>query len=297
LPPPREASIEYGVLLASRPAPALRHLIRHYYQVQDSLTGRICLQPVPARSPQILEFMFGTRYQVHRIDEDTTENVRAVALVGARTCRSAELILSGSVDAFTIVFQPGAFSSLFQLPAAELTNADFDGEEVLGRRITQLYERLGEVSAFHDRVRVADSWLSGAGSAGESVGPIVRSAMAVIQANGSVRIGELARHTGLGVRQFERRFAHEIGIAPKLYARIVRFEAALQRRAVSPTTRWTDIAHALGYHDQMHMVHDFTRLSGDSPEAIARQLDMFVQPEVLSAKSSGSSHARSPQHR
>jgi len=31
------------------------------------------------------------------------------------------------------------------------------------------------------------------------------------------------------------------------------------------------------------MVHDFTRLPGDSPEAIARQLDMFVQPEVLSA--------------
>jgi hypothetical protein len=37
-------------------------------------------------------------------------------------------------------------------------------------------------------------------------------------------------------------------------------------------------------HDQMHIVHDFTRLSGDSPEAIARQLDMFVQPEVLSGR-------------
>jgi hypothetical protein len=34
----------------------------------------------------------------------------------------------------------------------------------------------------------------------------------------------------------------------------------------------------------MHMVHDFTRLSGGSPEAIARQLDMFVQPEVLSER-------------
>jgi hypothetical protein len=34
----------------------------------------------------------------------------------------------------------------------------------------------------------------------------------------------------------------------------------------------------------MHMVHDFTRLSGDSPDAIARQLDMFVQPEVLSSR-------------
>lgn len=58
-------------LLASRPAPALRHLIRHYYQVQDSLVGRVSLQPVPARSPQILEFMFRTRYQVRRMDCET----------------------------------------------------------------------------------------------------------------------------------------------------------------------------------------------------------------------------------
>jgi AraC-like DNA-binding protein len=68
-----------------------------------------------------------------------------------------------------------------------------------------------------------------------------------------------------------------------MYARIVRFEAALHRKAASPITHWTDIAHALGYHDQMHMVHDFNRLSGDTPTAICRQLDMFVRPELISA--------------
>jgi AraC-like DNA-binding protein len=271
------------VLLATRPAPPLRHLVRHYYQVQDSLARSVSLQPVPARSPQIIEFMFGTRYRVHRMDRETTENVRAVALVGARTCRSAELILSGTVDAFTIVFQPGALSTLFKLPAVELTNADFDGEDVLGRRISELYARLGEVSAFEDRVCIADCWLDAIRPASESVSAIVRTAMAVVRNSGSVGVRELAHQSGLGIRQFERRFNHEIGISPKLYARIVRFEAALQRRAASPTTRWTDIAHALGYHDQMHMVHDFTRLSGESPEAIARQLDMFVQPSVLTS--------------
>ena len=89
-------------------------------------------------------------------------------------CRSAELLLSGTVDAFTIVFQPGAFSSLFQLPAVELTNSDFDGEEVLGRSIGELYTRLGEVSAFDDRVRVADRWLSAVRPASESVSASMR---------------------------------------------------------------------------------------------------------------------------
>jgi AraC-like DNA-binding protein len=272
------------VLLASRPAPALKHLIRHYYQVKDSLLGSVSLQPVPARSPQILEFMFGTHYQVRRIGCDGTEKVRAVALVGSRTSPSAELILSGNVDAFTIVFLPGAFSMLFGVPAVELTNGDFNGEEVLGHSINELYARLAEVTAFHDRVRIADSFLTSIRPAIESVSPIVRTARAMIRNNGSVRIGEMAHQMGLGARQFERRFDKEIGISPKLYARIIRFEAALQRRAVLPATPWTDIAHDLGYHDQMHMVHDFTRLSGGSPEAIARNLDMFVQPEVLSSR-------------
>jgi AraC-like DNA-binding protein len=272
------------VLLASRPVPALRHLIRHYYQVTDSLLGRVALQPVPARSPQILEFMFGTRYQVRRPDREAPENVRAVALVGSRTHRSVELILSGNVDAFTIVFLPGAFSALFGVPAVELTNGDFDGEEVLGRRINELYARLGEVFAFHERVQIADSFLTSIRPDSESVNAIIRTAQAMIGNNGSVRVSELAHETGYGLRQFERRFGQEIGISPKLYARIIRFEAALKRRAIAPTTRWTDIAHDLGYHDQMHMVHDFTRLCGDSPDAIARQLDMFVQPEVLSTR-------------
>lgn len=135
------------MLLASRPAPALLHLIRHYYQVRDSLLGHVGLQPVPARSPQILEFMFGTRYQVRRPGSEAVENVRTVALIGARTGRTAELILSGSVDAFTIVFQPGALSAMFGIPAVELTNGDFDGAEVLGHGISALYARLGEVSS------------------------------------------------------------------------------------------------------------------------------------------------------
>src|SRR5450755_2457560 len=148
-------------MLCSSPVPALRRLIRYYYQVETHLVGRTVLQPVPARSPQAIEFTF---------------------------------------------------------------------------------------------------------------------------TSGCVRVSDLAHNAGFGIRQFERRFRYEIGIPPKLYARIVRFEAALRRKAAAPETRWTDIAHALGYHDQMHMVHDFNRLSGDSPTAIGSQLDMFVQPEVVSVQ-------------
>jgi AraC-like DNA-binding protein len=251
--------------------------------MQESLGSAVSLQPVPARSPQILEFMFGTRYRVRVLGRDGIGEVRGVALVGARTGRSAELILSGSVDAFTIVFQPGALAALFGIPALALTNQDFDGSDVLGAPVRQLYERLSEVRAFGDRIRIANEALRAISTSSAWRTPSVQVATCIKQRYGAVRIGDLAAQAGLGIRQLERRFRQEIGMSPKLYARIIRFEAALELRARSRSTHWTDIAHQLGYHDQMHMVHDFTRLSGDSPEAIARKLDMFVQPELLSA--------------
>jgi AraC-like DNA-binding protein len=111
---------------------------------------------------------------------------------------------------------------------------------------------------------------------------MARAGAEILSRSGCVRVSDVARRAGIGIRQLERRFRYEIGISPKLYARIARFEAALRRKAAAPQTTWTDIAHVLGYHDQMHMMHDFGRLSGESPTAIDGQLDMFVQPEVVS---------------
>jgi AraC-like DNA-binding protein len=280
------------VIICSSPVPPLRHLIRYYYQVETHLVGRTVLQPVPARSPQAIEFTFGTPYEVHRLDRGGVENAHPIALIGAQTFRRVDLVMRGRVDAFTIVFQPGGMFKLFSVPAEKLTNDHFDGEAALGRGIGELERQLADAISFTDRVHVADEYLCAKGRAFNVGGGITRAATEVLLTSGCVRVSDLAHRAGLGIRQFERRFRYEIGIPPKLYARIVRFESALLRKAAALETRWTDIAHALGYHDQMHMVHDFNRLSGDSPTAIGGQLDMFVQPEVASLQILSSSRVR-----
>ena len=67
------------VIRSARPAPALRHLIRYYYQVNVDLVARTVVQPVPARSPQAIEFTFGTPYTVHRLDCGLVEQAHAIA--------------------------------------------------------------------------------------------------------------------------------------------------------------------------------------------------------------------------
>jgi hypothetical protein len=148
------------VLLFRRPAPALHRLIRYYYQVVTHIAGRTEVQPVPARSPQAIEFTFGAPYEVRRLDRGGTRNAYPIAMIGSQTFRRVELLMHGNIDAFTIVFQPGGVSTLFSVPAEELTNDDFEGEAVLGSGFGELLRRLGDVSSFADRgsAGASDRW-------------------------------------------------------------------------------------------------------------------------------------------
>jgi GMP synthase (glutamine-hydrolysing) B subunit len=175
------------MIYARRPALALRHLIRYYYQIEDNLPDVVGLQLVPARSPQIIEFMFGTPYRVHHLDGRDICNVFPIAVVGARTSRNCELLLQGKVDAFTITFQPGGLAALFSVPAIELTDRDFDAASILDSGISELYLRLAEVCTFTDRVRVADNYLMTRGSRVNSISNMARAAVHVMRNNGCVQ--------------------------------------------------------------------------------------------------------------
>lgn len=86
------------------------------------------------------------------------------------------------------------------------------------------------------------------------------------RSNGNCSISTLARTLGLAKRTLERRFQNHIGATSKKYARIVRLRNAIFQR--SKFSNWADVACAVGYYDQSHMIHDFQELYGMSPESI-----------------------------
>ncbi len=101
----------------------------------------------------------------------------------------------------------------------------------------------------------------------------MRSASYLSSCHGSIRIEQLARHVGLGVRQYERRFLNEIGFPPKRYARIARFQGALDSKRLFPQRTWLNIAHEFGFADQMHMARDFHGLTGMPPTQAVEHCD------------------------
>jgi methylphosphotriester-DNA--protein-cysteine methyltransferase len=113
----------------------------------------------------------------------------------------------------------------------------------------------------------------------------------ILLGGGRVTIAALANRAGMSVRQFERKFVQQVGMRPKLFERIARFEAVLDGMARFAAKSWTDAAHQFGYYDQMHMIHDFAEFTGETPTKTLTQFEVVFGERILTMRS-----ANSPEH-
>ena len=263
-----------------KPATGLEPYVRHYCQRKAQLPrGAVFLVPVPARAAPLLEFVFGDRQRAHSCDRPLVRTASSSTVVGLQTYRRLQLEISGTLEQFVVLFQPSGLHQLFSIPMNDLTNEDYDARSVLGPWISRAEQRLGAARSFEERAGIMDRILLGRTRTLYRDG-VAASANEILRSSGRLLTPDSAYRAGLSVRQFERRFAQQVGMRPKLYARIARFEAALSCKARSPTRTWTDIAHDFGYYDQMHLVHDFREFSGESPTTTLTHLEASHEAQI-----------------
>lgn len=102
--------------------------------------------------------------------------------------------------------------------------------------------------------------------------PIDQVLSLLIKERGLIKIDQLASHSCLSTRQFERVFQQRIGLPPKHFSRIVRFAQAWIMKEQHPGISWIKIAYECGYFDQMHLIRDFHEFAGVNPSAIESEL-------------------------
>jgi transcriptional regulator GlxA family with amidase domain len=95
----------------------------------------------------------------------------------------------------------------------------------------------------------------------------------------------MAHRAGLSTRQFERRFRQAVGISPKLFSRMQRFQRVFSALEESGA-KWADAAVECGYYDQAHLIRDFQEFAGKPPAALlAYDTDLakhFIQRAPMS---------------
>jgi transcriptional regulator GlxA family with amidase domain len=113
---------------------------------------------------------------------------------------------------------------------------------------------------------------------------LYRAVHTVLANNGTLTVDSLAAEHGISKRQFERRFKDLAGLSPKLYSRVIRFQAATQFK-LNGTRDLTEIAYASGYYDQSHFINDFREFSGYTPKQYfwnTAEGTQYIDPEQMS---------------
>jgi len=138
--------------------------------------------------------------------------------------------------------------------------------------IEKIEDKLSNMRTAKERVQCVEDFLLAILNRDNEDLLIQKACRDLSASNGNYPIRMLARNLGLTERTFERRFLNHVGAAPKKYARVVRLRNTIfQRKALST---WADVACAVGYYDQSHMIHDFQELYGISPESLYPQIDV-----------------------
>ncbi len=255
----------------AKPDALLAAFIDAYVQREYDVNGTELVEPVVARLGTMLEFQFAGPYDVPAYGVDKPNPSVPITIIGPITSCRVRILIRGCVEALVILFRPIGFYRLFQTPVSFLAGTGTEGHSVLGSSISALYQRLGNVFDFDKRVEVLNSFFVQRLTHTTALVSAGKALRMLMTAGSSVSVAVAAQHAGLSIRQLERKSLEYVGAAAKLLTRIARFQRALRLKTRS-SINWTEVAHGLVYHDQMHMIHDFRDFAGNAPGRVMRDI-------------------------
>lgn len=255
------------------PSPALRAIIRNYLIAHFTFEPDqpAPIKPYAPKPEQGITFFVNGRPSAVNPLTGARDTAPAVSIFGQQVMR-CDVHLASEFLMFRVHFQPGALFRLLRIPLSEFGAGYCDAEPILGGDAREVRERLAAARSYAEMVTVVESYLLRAvGRAAPDVHPVDRMAAFVTSHPQHRPLDQLASQSGLSRRQFNRRFNERIGLAPKLYSRLVRFHHACRFKAAHPKVAWPIVAIELGYTDYQHMVRDFTQFTNATPTAWLRE--------------------------
>jgi AraC-like DNA-binding protein len=166
-------------------------------------------------------------------------------------------------------FRPGGAYPFLKLPAGELHNEHVDLGALWGwQGVRDLREKLLAAAKPEQKLRVLERALLEKLRDGFERHPAVAYALSEFHAAPEGRsIGAVTDRTGFSARRFIDLFEKEVGLTPKLFCRVQRFQKVLHIIQSGCAIDWAEIALSCGYYDQSHFIHDFRAFSGINPSS------------------------------
>lgn len=257
--------------VTARPAEPLRPMARTYVGWSERLPSPLSRRELPSEEAPLI-INFGDPFRL---------------FAPGRADRAVERtsFVTGAYDTYQIVESRGASSgvqinfTLFGLrllvgrPIADLTNRAIAPRDVFGRFADELTHRLADARTWDARFDMLDQVLTARLGHAPGVPAGVRCAWhRLIASSGRASIASIVQETGWSQRHLIARFRHEIGVAPKVLARLLRFGRVVRTIRAGAAGDLAELALRHGYYDQSHLHRDAREFAGLPPGALVKSL-------------------------
>ncbi|MBO0687462.1 MAG: helix-turn-helix domain-containing protein, partial [Candidatus Dormibacteraeota bacterium] len=160
---------------------------------------------------------------------------------------------------------PGAYGVL-GVPMDEIAGRAADVGDVLGRPALELVDRLREAPGWEERFELFDTFLlRRLAETSRPSAQVEWTWRRLVDSGGLVPVGRLAAEAGWSTRHLTEMCRRQLGLPPKVLARVIRFNRLLKRLDREAAVRWAELAVDCGYYDQAHLHRDFRQFAGTTP--------------------------------
>ncbi|MBM3650645.1 MAG: helix-turn-helix transcriptional regulator [Alphaproteobacteria bacterium] len=200
-----------------------------------------------------------------KLEGDAFERQARVLMSGQLTERIM-LKPTGAVGVVSIRFKAAGAARFFDVPYEEIVDRVVDFADFEPAFSAAIHDRIARAGSHDERLATMAAVLDERLTQESKEDIFVRQACQyIVRSEGEYSVQDLVKLIGLSERQLERKFKKQVGLAPKVLSRIMRFQKFLAMTKEANTLTLADAAAACGYYDQSHFIRDFTKFSGMSP--------------------------------
>lgn len=176
--------------------------------------------------------------------------------------RPAIISTDANMQILGVHFRPGGAFPFLGMPASKLHNETVPLDAIWGGDAERIVEQILTAQDDETRFDILERALMQRATRMQRHRAVSHG---LFRFGRPVAISDVVEETGLSQRRFIQLFDVEVGLTPKLYARVARFQRVLRRVHPLADVDWTDVALACGYFDQSHLIHDFRSFAGITP--------------------------------
>lgn len=187
-------------------------------------------------------------------------------------------------EAVGVFLRAGRARVLTGLPPSELADRSVVLDDLWGSTAAGLLAELaaaGEAARI-DRLESVLLRRLAQAPAAETALNVPGLAQRILRGRGRLKVERLAEAAGVSRQYLTRSFRESVGVTPKLFARLARFQSGLAYAGCGAKVDWAQAALELGYADQSHMIAEFREFSSLTPETLARR--RWFHPFIESAR-------------